>query len=183
MANVLNKNNFTYIQSANTTQYLDGDWLINPDMSGVDGVPKQYWKIVGNSVVEMDQTEKDAVDAVNIPSIKEQKLSQIDARTAELIDSGFDFDGHTFSLSLAAQQNWTGLQVAVAQGYLPEAAFPFEIATLDNKAYELAWADAPSFFQGVLGAISTRLAEGRALKKQVNDATTLAEVEAVVDNR
>jgi hypothetical protein len=183
MANVLNKQNFTYLTSVNTTLYLDDEWIINPDMSGVEGVDKRYWKIVGNSVVEMSQEEKDAKDASILPSVKQQKMDQIDAKTAKLVSVGFDFDGHTFSLSLAAQQNWTGLQVAISQGYLSEVAFPFEIATLDNGTYDLQWEDAPTFFQNVLSALSTRLAAGRALKKQVEEATTLAEVEAVVDNR
>lgn len=63
MANVLNRTTKQYITSANTPDYPTADWIINPDLSGVSGVPSKYWKITGDVVTEMNQTEKDAVDA------------------------------------------------------------------------------------------------------------------------
>jgi hypothetical protein len=47
MANVVNRNDNTYLQSVDTTQYTDPPWLINPDTSlvinEVDNIPSQYW--------------------------------------------------------------------------------------------------------------------------------------------
>jgi hypothetical protein len=63
MANVINRTTYQYLQSVNTPDYNAGVWLINPDLSGVDGVPQKYWKVVADTVVEMTQPEKDAVDA------------------------------------------------------------------------------------------------------------------------
>ena len=39
------------------------EWILNPDMSAVEGFPSQYWIITGDAVTLMDQAERDAVDA------------------------------------------------------------------------------------------------------------------------
>ena len=55
---------FEYKESVNTPSYPPATWEINPDVSGVSGVARIYWKYDGsNVVVEMSQGEKDAVDA------------------------------------------------------------------------------------------------------------------------
>lgn len=48
------------IPLANTPDYPPEQWLINPTLPS--GVPHKYLKVVGTSVVEMTQQEKDAVD-------------------------------------------------------------------------------------------------------------------------
>lgn len=63
MADVINKTTLEFRPSVNTPSFPTADWLINPDMSGVRGVPKKYWKLRGTAVVEMNATEKAAVDA------------------------------------------------------------------------------------------------------------------------
>lgn len=55
---------FHYVESINTPDYPTANWEINPDVSGVSGVSRNYWKYDGtNVVVEMSQGEKDAVEA------------------------------------------------------------------------------------------------------------------------
>lgn len=63
MCNVLNKTTLQYLESVNTPDYPTADWIINPDMSEVEGVCCKYLKLVDEEPVEMNQTEKDAVDA------------------------------------------------------------------------------------------------------------------------
>ena len=41
----------------------NSEWIYNPDMSTVEGVPAKYLVITGDIVTEMSQVEKDAVDA------------------------------------------------------------------------------------------------------------------------
>jgi hypothetical protein len=38
------------------------EYIIDPDLSGVSGVPHVYWKLVGDSVVQMSRPERDAAD-------------------------------------------------------------------------------------------------------------------------
>ena len=153
-------------------------WKILPE-----GFDRKTWKLSNGEYIQKSQEELDAMSDDAFIVNKSKKLDSIDAKTQSIIDEGFEFDSVIFSLSLSAQQNWTGMQVAVAQGYLPEAAFPFEIATKDNQTYDLSWEMAPSFFQSVLAKISSTLASGRALKKLVNAATTQEELDSIVDNR
>ena len=70
MADVLNRTTLQYLQSVNTPDYPVVDWVINPDLSGVAGVPQKYWKLTGDVVSEMSQAEKDAVDAAVQPSVR-----------------------------------------------------------------------------------------------------------------
>ena len=49
--------------SVSTPSYSIALWIVNPDLSGLAAVPKIYWKVVGDLVVEMGQVEKDSVDA------------------------------------------------------------------------------------------------------------------------
>jgi len=62
MASVLNKITLEYIPSANTPDYPDSDWIINPDVSQVINVPRKYWKLDGETPIEMSEEEKSQVD-------------------------------------------------------------------------------------------------------------------------
>lgn len=77
MANVLQRTTLELRFSVNTPDYDPSIWIINPDLSNVVGVPKKYWKIEGNTISEMNQTEKDVVDSALLPSIKSQKKSSL----------------------------------------------------------------------------------------------------------
>ena len=63
MADVINRTTLELLKSQNTPDFPVADWIINPDLSALAGVPTKYWKVVGDTVIEMTQTEKDAVDA------------------------------------------------------------------------------------------------------------------------
>ncbi len=63
MANLLNRNTKAYLKSASPNDYPGPEWIHNPDMSPVDGVPVKYWKIAGDLVSEMGAGEKSVVDA------------------------------------------------------------------------------------------------------------------------
>ena len=62
MADVLNRLTKQFLLSVNTPDYPAIEWIINPDLSQVEAVPWRYWKIVGDSVVEMTAEEKAIVD-------------------------------------------------------------------------------------------------------------------------
>lgn len=77
MANVLNIHTKEYKQSVNTTHYLDGNWLINPDLSVVDGVEKRFWKIEDGSVIEMTEEEKETVINADLPELIPAKIKNL----------------------------------------------------------------------------------------------------------
>lgn len=72
MASVLNKTTSPadYRISVHTPDFPSANWYIDPDISAVVAVPTKYWKIGTNPVTEMNQTEKDAVDAAIVSAAK-----------------------------------------------------------------------------------------------------------------
>lgn len=59
MSTVVNKTTFQVIPLANTPDYDPIDWLINPVFPQC---ASKYWKLVGETLEEMTQLEKDEVD-------------------------------------------------------------------------------------------------------------------------
>lgn len=63
MANVYDKVKRVYRRSVHTPDFMGNpDMLINPDVSALQGVPEKYWKVEFDTLIEMTQPEKDAVD-------------------------------------------------------------------------------------------------------------------------
>lgn len=60
MSNVLNRTTLQYQTSVNTPDFPVVDWIINPDLSAVQGVDKKYWVVDGDSIRQMTTVEKDA---------------------------------------------------------------------------------------------------------------------------
>lgn len=92
MANVVNRTTVEYIKSVNTPDYSPAEWIINPDLSALDDVPHRYWKVVGDDVVEMDQAEKDAVDAAIAEKQHESMLMgrKVDSLPVTILDDLFN---------------------------------------------------------------------------------------------
>ena len=65
MADVLHKtaDPIDYRKSQHEPDFPTVDWFHDPDVSAVSAVPTKYWRVGTNPVQEMNQAEKDAVDA------------------------------------------------------------------------------------------------------------------------
>lgn len=63
MADVLNRTTKEFLRSVHTPAYPADQWIRNPDLSAVSGLPTKYWKISGDTVLAMDAAEQAAVDA------------------------------------------------------------------------------------------------------------------------
>jgi hypothetical protein len=102
MANVLNRTSLIYLMSVNTPDFPVGDWVINPDLSPVSGVPAKYWKLTGDVLSEMSQAEKDAVDAAEL-------AAQVATTSATVVDRLLSDPLAGVSVTTSA----TGLQITV----------------------------------------------------------------------
>jgi len=58
MANVLNRRTMQYLTSVHTPAYDPNEWVINPELSAVKGVPVKLWVLEGNKVRKMSQLEE-----------------------------------------------------------------------------------------------------------------------------
>lgn len=79
-----------YNPSANTPDYnSEPNKLVNPDLSLLEGiVPVLYWKRVGTTVVEMNQTEKETID----PQVAEETLLNEGAYDPPTENAGWEVD-------------------------------------------------------------------------------------------
>lgn len=180
MSNVLHRTTLQYLTLADTPLYPVEDWIINPDLSGVVGVPTKYIKIVGDSVLKMTQPEKDVVDTANLPTLKTQRYAEIDTKTEELIAKGFTYSSSVFSLSANAQITCLGLVERK-----DSLTYPVDINLLDDSS-KVSLADATAmqaFFDAAQAQIRTHLDNGTTLKQSIRDAADTATVNLVVDSR
>lgn len=65
MGNYLHRTTKRYYESVAPDELSEplANYIDEPDLSAVEGVPNIYWIITGDVVTEMNQAEKDAVDA------------------------------------------------------------------------------------------------------------------------
>lgn len=184
MANVLNRSTFEYLPSVHTPDYPPSQWLINPDLSAVEGQPRIYWKIVDDEVQLMDQAERDAVDAGRISEVKKAKAEEIDATTDYLISQGFEHAGRRFSLSNEAQLTLNGLYIGREDPQW-QAAYPYAYNSIDDlDALTIAGPeDIAALWNSARAGLAVAIVSGTQLKELVRSATTVAEVEAIVDPR
>lgn len=125
------------------------------------------------------QDHKDNAD--NLAAYKHLKNLTIDDRTSELISSGFVYDSTRFSLSRAAQTNWTNIYYGTKDGIMTP---PINVSTMDDGEYTLQDASGVTSFYGLgLSYIQAQYDSGRALKLQVNACSSYAGVDSIVDTR
>lgn len=135
-----------------------------------------------DEVVTLDTTVAEQTAAAALDLAKSNKFAAIDAKTTLLINRGFVFANLAFSLSQSAQSTLLGLEQIKDD---PALVYPINYNTIDDSSY-LALVNAAmvhGMFMTAVGTYRYWLDSGTALKNQVRAATTVAEVEAIVDNR
>jgi len=111
------------------------------------------------------------------------KCREIDIRTDVLITLGFEYpasSGQFFALDLTTRELLTGLVVSTNAW-----SYPIRINSIDNlAAYDLANAAAViAMYNAATDQIQARYDSGTVLKDLVRAATTVGEIEAIVDDR
>lgn len=157
-----------------------------PDIDLLSSLTRYEVKVVSGSLVEMEQSEKDAVDvAVVLPKYKLKRYIEFDKKTKLLIEQGFEYppgSGYLFSLTPTAQANLLGTFTARDN---PAFTWPLKWPTkLDDYEYVISGStEFESFYLTALGTIRVCRDSGTLLKDAVRSASSRAEVDAVVDNR
>jgi len=133
-----------------------------------------------------DKTTLDASIASHDPDglwwAKHKKSADIDRKTEHLISHGFTFKGETISLSTVSQTNITNIYMIRNEAFL---TYPIEWNTMDDQGAVTTddAAEVETMYTTALGTVRGWRDSGTALKNQVRACTTVAEVEAIVDNR
>jgi hypothetical protein len=99
----------------------------------------------------------------------------VDEETSRLIlRKGFDHDGQNFSLSPENREEWAGLKI-----FENELTWPVAIPTTTNSTYSLQKADLAAFITAGLSTYRGHKHSGRVLKEQIENTSTIAELEAI----
>lgn len=182
MADVLHRTTRELLRSVNTPDYPAVDWIANPDLSAVAGLPAWQWIIEGDTIRPPTASELAAIESANLPAVKAERIAAIDAKTAAIVTSGVEVaPGSRVSTSLAATQNLQNLVLGVNLGVLD---LPQAISTTDGGAYTIVNTADMVRVAGVLAIHQrTALDAGRQLRAQVLAATSIDAVNAVEDLR
>jgi hypothetical protein len=133
-------------------------------------------------VTALDSVVSSHKAITSIQRYKNKKIAAIDERTGELIRMGFSYGGKIFSLSDNAQRKMIGTHEVKDH---PALVYPVEWNTKDDLDSVLLSnaAELDAFYLTGLGTMRAHIDSGTTLKRDVRSATTLAEVQAVVDAR
>lgn len=105
---IVNNRVINYLRSANTPDYENlSNVLINPDVSLLENISVNYWKVSENNVVEMSSNEKTIIDnSINAKNIRQKlyKISSYDANQRLLSVTYFDTDNGDATYSGIAEQ-------------------------------------------------------------------------------
>ena len=120
-------------------------------------------------------------DLTTLVGKKVFRVDEVNTRTGVLVAEGFTYDtDKTFSLSATAQSNLHGLRADAA--LLP---YPYSWNTIDDlDEYDIAdEADALAFYGAAFGTVAAHRGGGTVLKQAIRAATTMEELDAVIDER
>jgi len=80
MPNYLHRTTLQYLTSTSPNSLADAlsSYVENPDMTPVSGVPNKYWLLTGDIVSEMEQADKDVVDAAEAQVQEDSELFELD---------------------------------------------------------------------------------------------------------
>ena len=83
MATVLNRTTKELRRSVNTPDYDEAGWIIDPDLTQVEGFPAKYWIIESGDIITLaDTATQAAIDAaletVRITAEKESEKTRLD---------------------------------------------------------------------------------------------------------
>jgi hypothetical protein len=187
--------NFHYLMSAFPNDNIDPKALENECAAVTTEHPSLTYDDVSVDItfdlVVPTQAQIDAIVAAHqghgdlLAVVKRKKVIAIDDRTDVLIGLGFEFppgSGMMFSLSKSGQLTMLGMDQLRDD---PNFSYPvnYNSKNDDGVVALVNSAMVHNFFLSAAGTLRYRLDSGTVIKDEVRDATTVAEVEAIVDPR
>lgn len=127
---------------------------------------------------ELDSIINNHSPEPSLIEVKAIKCKEIKFKTNTLMNQGFAFDSNNFSLAGDAKLHWLSLKALQSL-----QSFPIIISTISGNEYELQETNLNSFVGVALGTYKSYLDSERDLIVQVNNCTTIEQVEQINDNR
>jgi len=85
MANVLHRQSKLMLTSVNTPDYPASEWVVNPDLTAVAGVPQKYWAIDTQTIVDQQMIGVEEDDVTPIYETVTTYVDTLRPMTAEEI--------------------------------------------------------------------------------------------------
>ena len=78
MGNYLHRTSKQYLKSWSPNDLPEplANYIEEPDLSAVVGVPAKYWIVTDNVITEMSQPEKDAIDAQALSDVRDAAMQE-----------------------------------------------------------------------------------------------------------
>ena len=126
MSTVVNRVSFEVIHDANTPDYDPASWLVNPNMSAVQGVDKKYWFVRGNELHAMEPEARVKIDDADLAGTKRAFIAEAEALLAEMLAEGFEFPAGTGERISLSNDDRMMLQGIIALG-MESVEYPISI--------------------------------------------------------
>ncbi len=144
-----------------------------------DLVPQKRYNIAQNRIYECNAAQN---TALNLRIAKAEKNRRIDRKTERLFNKGLSYDGEIFPLDVDDSLNYYLLYDNRNNSSV--ISWPHTIITRGRDLYTINNANVMKSFGEAAIARQRAIVDGaRDLKKQIFDATTVAAVNAITDNR
>jgi hypothetical protein len=119
--------------------------------------------------------------APTLDELKAQRIAEIDARSVELRNNGFVYNGNTYAMTQEDETAWKDLLLAAESGLV---SYPVNVYDAEKTQHQLAdLAEVKSFISAFISTREGFLEPGRVLKSSIQSAVTEAGLNVIVDNR
>jgi antitoxin component HigA of HigAB toxin-antitoxin module len=180
MSIAINRKSFEIVENANTPDYDKANWIINPDLSKVQGMPKKYWMVRGDEIVPVTEQARAKIDEAGIDKLKDERCEEFKSNTHLAIQSGFEFPANSGKRVKLSEADRITVLCLAKLDFEPET-YPVGLVDSDitlnatDDAYALIQADAAH-------RIGMKKSESE-LMRRVREAQTVEAVNFVADRR
>ena len=162
----------------------NGDRQEHPLLS----IPSKYWKTVPNDYPEeMNQAEKDVVDAGDLEEYKTEKIGRIKSKSNALYQQGAEHPsvpGTFFFIDTNSKADWNTERNNISEEPDPNDSFPEDYGTTTDEEYEIQdYAEFKDVHKAIRERVKYITKEERKLLRDIRQANSTAEVDAVIDAR
>ena len=177
--------------------------LLSPSFQGITfSVSKEqvdfYFEQITDEITnELDNivfSFLDNYETYNLMAMKKEKIKVINSRTDELLLVGYKYGDNYFPILPEDQRNYLGLNVAALnQLVTSQEMLTFGEGGIKVKGHDsdgntiyhsfVDCGDIINFFMTGMGFVNQTLSSGWELKDQINNASTLDELNAIKDER
>lgn len=145
MANVLNRTSKLYIESVNTPDFPETDWVINPDLTAVEGYASAYWLINPDDTISLMSAEDRADVDTWLPYMGTElagairiKQDMINEHRELKLNGGWLYKGIMYDSDAVSRSNMTGVIALIGTGYILPPGFTYRAQNNTDVPYDNA---------------------------------------------